>query len=442
MSKVVVLGSINMDVVAHTGRHPVVGETVVGTALAFVPGGKGANQAVAASRLAAPTELVGRVGSDVFATMVLDFLATERISGHGVRRLPNVATGTALVVVDDAGDNTIVVVPGANHALTVADAYDLPIERNDIVVLQFELPLEVVHAALARARAIGARSVLNPAPAQASPPELLALADFLVVNQSELAFFAGARASESGVGNGGRRRRRGLGRRPPAPPGRGAGPGPAGRAERAEWRAAAGESGGARRQQPASPAEWRQRPRSGRRVTAEWPEQPVRVTPPEARTPPQRGPAAGADPTWGGGRFARGHGCGRVRRAGSSRGPPATRRQPTATDRTALWPRARWPTRLHRLRRRPDQVVIATLGAGGVVALIGSEVISIPGRVVPVVDTTGAGDCFVGALAAALCSWSEVVEAIHFANLAASLAVQRPGAGPGMPYLADIEALA
>jgi ribokinase len=300
VAKVVVLGSINMDVVARAGRHPAVGETVLGTSLAFVPGGKGANQAVAASRLAAPTELVGRVGSDAFAGLVLDFLSAEKVGSRGVRRLRHVATGTALIVVDDAGDNTIVVLRGANHQVTVADAYALPLERHDVLVLQYELPLEVVHAALSRARAIGARSILNPAPAQASPPEMLALADFLVVNEVELSFFV-----------------------------------------------------------------------------------------------PASGSGAGLD----------------------------------------------LAARLRRFRQRPDQVVIATLGAGGVAALIGTEVVSIPGRVVPVVDTTGAGDCFVGALAAALCSWVEVVEAIHFANLAASIAVQRPGAGPGMPFLAEIEAL-
>lgn len=312
MPKVVVLGSINMDVVAHASRHPVVGETVLGTGLLFMPGGKGANQAVAASRLAAPTELVGRVGSDAFADMLLDFLSTEKVGGRGVRRLRRVATGTALIVVNDEGDNTIVVLPGANHAVTVADADAVAIEADDLVVLQYELPLEVVHAALLRAHTVGARTILNPAPAQASPPELLALADFLVVNQAELAFFAPASSITSDVDR-----------------------------------------------------------------------------------------SADIDSTADGDTVPR----------------------------------------LNALRQRPDQVVIATLGAGGAIALSGPDVIRVPGRQVPVVDTTGAGDCFVGALAAALCSWAEVAEAVHFANLAASLAVQRPGAGAGMPFLADIEGL-
>ena len=99
-----------------------------------------------------------------------------------------------------------------------------------------------------------------------------------------------------------------------------------------------------------------------------------------------------------------------------------------------------WPTG-EALRQRPDQVVIATLGAGRRHRPDRPETVEVPGRRVPVVDTTGAGDCFVGALAAALCSWAEVDEAVHFANLAASMAVQRPGAGTGMPHLADIEGL-
>jgi ribokinase len=94
---------------------------------------------------------------------------------------------------------------------------------------------------------------------------------------------------------------------------------------------------------------------------------------------------------------------------------------------------------LRAMCRRRDQLVVATLGAHGVAALIGDEVVRVPGHEVPVLDTTGAGDCFVGALAAAMCSWAEIDEAIHFANLAASLAVQRLGAGTGMPHLSDVE---
>jgi ribokinase len=309
MSRVVVVGSINMDVVARTTRNPAVGETVLGTGLSFFPGGKGANQAVAASRLAAPTELVARVGTDAFADSLLEFLAAEKIGASGVRRLTDVATGTALIVVDDHGDNTIVVIPGANHAMTIADVDAVAVETDDIVVVQYELPLEVVYAALSRARRNGARTILNPAPAQESPPELLRLADYLVVNETELTFFTQSDFTQSDF----------------------------------------------------------------------------------------------------------------------------THSDFTHSDDVVAG--------LEALRQRPDQVVIATLGPDGAVALIGDDTVHAQGHQVAVVDTTGAGDCFVGALAAALCSWAEVDEAVHFANLAASVAVQRPGAGTAMPHLADIEGL-
>lgn len=295
MSRVIVVGSINMDVVALAPRHPALGETVLGTALRFAPGGKGANQAVAASRLKAPTELVGRVGRDAFGDSLLAFLAAQHVGTTGVDQLDDVATGTALIVVGDDGGNTIVAVPGANHTMTPADADAVSVEVDDIVVVQYELPLEVTYAALSRGRRNGARTILNPAPAQAAPPEVMRLADFVVVNETELAFFAGHADVASG---------------------------------------------------------------------------------------------------------------------------------------------------LRALRQRDDQVVIATLGADGATALIGDVEIHVRGRDVPVVDTTGAGDCFVGALASALCSWADTEEAVHFANLAASIAVQRFGAGSGMPVLADVEGLA
>jgi ribokinase len=165
VARVVVVGSINMDVIATAPRPPAVGETVLGSGLRFLPGGKGANQAVAAGRLKAPTELIGRVGTDAFGESLLAFLSAEKIGLAGVTRLGGVATGTALIVVGDDGDNTIVVVPGANGAMTPADADSVTVEVDDIVVVQFELPLEVTYAALSRARRNGARTILNPAPA-------------------------------------------------------------------------------------------------------------------------------------------------------------------------------------------------------------------------------------------------------------------------------------
>src|SRR5579864_1590570 len=110
-----------MDVVARAPHHPEVGETVLGTDLRFVPGGKGANQAVAAARLGARTALLGNVGADGFGDALLDFLAGDGVDLHGVTRVPGAPTGTALIVVAQDSDNTIVVVPGANANLKVAD---------------------------------------------------------------------------------------------------------------------------------------------------------------------------------------------------------------------------------------------------------------------------------------------------------------------------------
>src|SRR5580704_8160972 len=153
-----------MDVVATAPHHPVVGETVLGSDLQFVPGGKGANQAVAAARLGAPTSLVGRVGTDAFGASLLAFLRGEGVMLDGVTETEARPTGTALIVVAGT-DNTIVVVPGANAAVSTGDLDGVELEAGDVVVAQCEIPLDVVGAALARARAAGATTVLNPAPA-------------------------------------------------------------------------------------------------------------------------------------------------------------------------------------------------------------------------------------------------------------------------------------
>ncbi len=292
-----VVGSINMDVVATTARHPAVGETVLGDDLRFVAGGKGANQAVAAARLEVPTALVGRVGVDSFGDALVAFLADQGVDISGVARADaGVPTGTALIVVDERSDNTIVVVPGANATVAV-NAADVG-ELADVVVVQLEIPLPVVGEVLMLGRRGGARTILNAAPAMAVSPELLDLADFIVVNETELASLTGARPGASVV-----------------------------------------ES------------------------------------------------ASG-------------------------------------------------------LLGRDDQVVIVTLGAAGAVAVAtGGAVLTVPGRAVTAVDSTGAGDCFVGALAAAVAAGTALSDAVRFANAAASLSVQRFGAGTGMPALSEVRAM-
>jgi ribokinase len=301
VGSVFVVGSINMDVVATADRHPRSGETVTGEELQFLPGGKGANQAVAAHRAQAETRLVGRLGEDHFADQLEAFLRDAGLNLDYVEREPKLPTGTALVTVAGS-QNTIVVVPGANGALGPRDVQALPMAPGDVVVAQLEVPVETVEAALRHGRKEGATTVLNPSPVMPFSPELLGLADVLVVNETELAFLGDAQTDAS-------------------------------------------------------------------------------------------------------------EGEGDI--VGAARG----------------------------LRARDSQVIVTTLGSDGAVAFDGDEVIRIEGRRVDAVDSTGAGDCFTGNLAAELSRKAPVPAALATANVAASLCVQSFGAGPSMPRLAEVRAV-
>jgi ribokinase len=187
MGRVFVAGSTNMDVVATADRHPKIGETVSGREVLYFPGGKGANQAVAAAKLGANTTLIGRIGNDTFGAELKVFLAAQGIDLALVRETSGVHTGTALITVADA-ENTVVVIPGANALLSVADAKEPALAKGDVAVSQFEIPLSTVSAFFRRARTAGAMTILNPAPAIAFDNELLELTDVLILNESELAF--------------------------------------------------------------------------------------------------------------------------------------------------------------------------------------------------------------------------------------------------------------
>ena len=191
--QVLVVGSLNMDLVTRAPRLPVPGETLSGTAFTTVPGGKGANQAVASARLGARTAMIGCVGDDAFGAQLTEGLRADGVDTSGVRVAAATASGVALIVVDEQGRNGIVVVPGANGLLSPAD-----VERQRallvaarLVVLQLETPLPTVLHAARTARALGRTVVLNPAPARPLPPELLACADFLVPNEVEAAALSG-----------------------------------------------------------------------------------------------------------------------------------------------------------------------------------------------------------------------------------------------------------
>ncbi len=190
---IVVTGSLNMDLVARAPRIPRPGETIIGGDFCTVPGGKGANQAVAAARLGAQVSMIGQVGRDAFAQALLDNLAAAGVDHSFVAQDPDAATGVALIVVDDAGENSIVVAPGANMRLspTDVDEAESVVAAADALLLQLESPLETVTRAAEVARAHGVTVVLNPAPARSLPDELLALVDVLIPNETETALLTG-----------------------------------------------------------------------------------------------------------------------------------------------------------------------------------------------------------------------------------------------------------
>ena len=197
MTRLVVVGSINMDLVTVTKRFPAPGETLLGERFLSVHGGKGGNQAVAAARLGAEVHMIGVVGDDAFAQPLCDGLAMEGVELTHVVRIANCSSGTASITVA-GGENEIVVVPGANARLEpshVAEAQQL-MESADAVLVQMEIPLETVEATLRIAHAQHVPVILNPAPAQPLPTEWLHLARYITPNQHELAILLGADPSE------------------------------------------------------------------------------------------------------------------------------------------------------------------------------------------------------------------------------------------------------
>ena len=299
MGRVFVAGSINMDVVATADRHPRIGETVAGSAVLYFPGGKGANQAVAAAKLGAPTTLIGRLGKDAFGDQLKAFLAAEGIDLSFVQQTSQAHTGTAIITVANA-DNTIVVIPGANALVSAADVEAPVLAKGDIAVSQFEIPLPAISAFFKRARAAGATTILNPAPAIEFGGELLDLVDLLILNETELGFLT----------------------------------------------------------------------KTELRDTDDYP---------------------------------------------------------------------RFIEAARSLQINKDKTICVTLGKRGVLALVNGQPLLVDGRAVKAVDTTGAGDCFVGAVAAQLAGGKPIHDALHYADMAASVCVQRMGAAPSMPTVEEVE---
>lgn len=186
MSDIIVIGSLNADLVVKSPRFPQPGETISGEDLQIIPGGKGANQAVAAARQGVGVAMVGRVGSDSFGPFLLENLKSNQVNTSHVL-VDESATGTAIIVVDANGQNSIVLSPGANGKVMPADVDSASFLNAKLLLLQLEIPTPTVLRAAQKARENGLTVILNPAPAKSLPAEFLANVDILIPNESELA---------------------------------------------------------------------------------------------------------------------------------------------------------------------------------------------------------------------------------------------------------------
>ena len=299
-AKVVVVGSLNMDLVARAQRLPQSGETLSGESFVTLPGGKGANQAVAAARLGADVAMIGCLGDDAYGQQLLEALRDERIDCQAVRIAPGVSSGVALIVVDAASQNAIVVVPGANGRLLPesVQCFDHLLQEAQLIICQLEVPSATVAWVLARGRELGKTVILNPAPAAGPlPAGWLGHIDYLIPNESEAQALTGLAVTDFASAS------------------------------------LAGEQ----------------------------------------------------------------------------------------------------------LRALGADKVIVTLGAKGAVVVSGQGGRHFPAPSVTAIDTTAAGDTFVGAFAAALARGLEEGEAIAFGQRAAALSVTRAGAQPSIPFLTELE---
>ncbi|MEV6843309.1 ribokinase [Actinoplanes sp. NPDC051411] len=189
--RIVIAGSANMDVVGLAARLPLPGETVLGDDFMMTPGGKGANQAIAAARAGGRTIFLGAIGSDAFGVTINARLTAAGVDASGVRTSYG-QSGVAVIMVDRSGENSILVAPGANTSFTgLTEPERRTIAEADVLVCQLEIPVETVTEAMRVARAAGTRTILNAAPARSLPPELLDNVDLLVVNETEAATISG-----------------------------------------------------------------------------------------------------------------------------------------------------------------------------------------------------------------------------------------------------------
>jgi ribokinase len=190
MTDILVIGSLNADLVVRAPRFPLPGETISGDDLQIIPGGKGANQAVAAARQGASVAMLGRVGQDSFGPFLLESLRSNQVDVTHIRA-DDPATGTATIIVDGSGQNSIVLSAGANGKVSPADVDSASALHPKLTLFQLEIPIPTVLYAAQRARKNGSRVILNPAPAKPVPDELISLADFVIPNEIELSLLTG-----------------------------------------------------------------------------------------------------------------------------------------------------------------------------------------------------------------------------------------------------------
>ncbi|ASA25884.1 ribokinase [Paenibacillus donghaensis] len=190
---IVVIGSLNMDMVVRSGRAPEAGETVIGDSFVLSAGGKGANQAVAAARLGSTVRLVGKVGADAFGSELLEIIKQEGIDSEYLSVSGSRSTGVASIVLEESGENRIIVVPGANMELTADDIQLLEpvITGAKLLVMQLEMDLHMTEQAVGIAHASGIPVILNPAPAQRLSDELLSHVTYLTPNETEAGILSG-----------------------------------------------------------------------------------------------------------------------------------------------------------------------------------------------------------------------------------------------------------
>lgn len=192
--EILIIGSLNMDTVIRMKKMPQKGETVMGKSLSYIPGGKGANQACSSGRLGGRVTMLGCVGKDSFGKQQLDSLQKNNVDVSYMRSMDEKPTGTAVIYVEDEGDNSIVVVAGANEACDreYLQQQDFLFHSHEIFVFQMEIPYEAVYYGITRAKELGKTTILNPAPApEGIPEEILDKIDYLTPNETELIKISG-----------------------------------------------------------------------------------------------------------------------------------------------------------------------------------------------------------------------------------------------------------